>query len=138
MTNNVKLTDWAEYFDAVPSSTLVNKGCMKNLFKTFNSSISSDKALSQVEKHTETVFLARLSLRSGLNVFSLLHPSWRNGLFEWKKFRFHFSFKQNHFSYNYTRCRYSLLNSRCTSMQSSKIRGYFKLCVYRRHRKFER
>ena len=69
MTNNVKLTDWAEYFDAVPSSTLVNKGCMENLFKTFNSSISSDEAIAQVEKHTKTVFLARLSLRSGLNVF---------------------------------------------------------------------
>ena len=69
MTNNVKLTDWAEYFDSVPSSTLVNKGCMENLFKTFDSSISSDEAIAQFEKHTYTVFLVRLSLCSGLNVF---------------------------------------------------------------------
>ena len=50
MTNNVKLTDCADSFDDVPSSTLVNKGCMDNLFKTFDSSISSDEAIAQVEK----------------------------------------------------------------------------------------
>ena len=33
MINNEKLTDWAEYFDAVLSSTLVYKRCMENLFK---------------------------------------------------------------------------------------------------------
>ena len=64
---NTKYTDWSDYFEAVPSSTFINKGCMKNLFKTFNATVSKNEVTKQVEKHTETVFLARLSLRSGLN-----------------------------------------------------------------------
>ena len=56
MEINEKLTDLAEYFDAVPSSPLFNKGCMGNLFKTFDSSISSNEAMVQFEIHTETVF----------------------------------------------------------------------------------
>ena len=66
---NSKYTDWTDYFNAVPSSTYINKGCMKSLFKTFDATVSENEALNQVEKHSETVFLARLSLRSGLNLF---------------------------------------------------------------------
>ena len=42
---------------------------MGNIFKTFDSSMSLNEAMVQVEKHTETVFLAILSLRSGVNIF---------------------------------------------------------------------
>ena len=66
---NSKYTDWTDYFNAVPSSTYINKGCMKSLFKTFDATVTENEALNQVEKHSETVFLARLSLRSGLNLF---------------------------------------------------------------------
>ena len=61
---NVKYTHWTDYFDAIPSSTFINKGCTKNLFKTFDATVSH-----QVEKHSESTFLARLSLRSGSNLF---------------------------------------------------------------------
>ena len=66
---NTTLSDWTEYFDALPSSTIINKGCMKNLFKTFDANVTKEEVMNRVEKHNETVFLARLSLRSGLNVF---------------------------------------------------------------------
>ena len=55
---NVKYIDWTDYFDAVPSSTFINKGCMKNLFKTFDATVSENEAMNQVEKHSETVFFS--------------------------------------------------------------------------------
>ena len=66
---NSKYTDWTEYFDAVPSGTYINKGCTKHLFKTSDLTVTKNESMNQVEKHSETVFLARLSLRSGLNLF---------------------------------------------------------------------
>ena len=66
---NSKYTDWTDYFNAVPSSTYINKGCMKSLFKTFDATITENEVLNQGEKYSDTVFLARLSLRSGLNLF---------------------------------------------------------------------
>ena len=66
---NVKYTHWTDYFDAIPSSTFINKGCTKNLFKTFDATVSESEAIHQVEKHSESNFLARLSLRSGSNLF---------------------------------------------------------------------
>ena len=66
---NSKYTDWIDYFNAVPSSTYINKGCMKSLFKTFDATVTENEALNQGEKYSDTVFLARLSLPSGLNLF---------------------------------------------------------------------
>ena len=49
---------------------MVNRGRMKDLFTAlFNHcSITPEEALSNVKKHQDIVYLARLSLRSGLNV----------------------------------------------------------------------
>ena len=62
-------SDWTEYFSALPSSAIIDKSCLKSLFKTFDADISKEDAMTKVEKHDETVFLARLSLRSGINIF---------------------------------------------------------------------
>ena len=75
---NSKHTDWTDYFNAVPSSTYINKGCMESIFKTFDATVTENEVLNQVEKHSETVFLARLSQRSGLNLF---HHFKRSGFF---------------------------------------------------------
>lgn len=61
-------SDWTEYFDAIHSSTLSNKGCMKSLFEIVDANVSKNEAMNQVGKHNRAVFLARLSLRSGSNV----------------------------------------------------------------------
>ena len=61
--------DWTEYFSALSSSAIIDKSCLKSLFKNFDADISKEDALIQVEKHDKTVFLARLSLRSGINIF---------------------------------------------------------------------
>ena len=47
---------------------MVNRGRMKDLFTAFNHSITPEEALSNVKKHQDIVYLARLSLRSGRNV----------------------------------------------------------------------
>ena len=49
---NTMYSDWTEYFDAVPSSNIINKRCMKSRFNTFNTTVPKDKATIQVENHT--------------------------------------------------------------------------------------
>lgn len=66
---NTKYTDWIDYFDAVPSRSFTNKGCMKVLFKTFNATVSINEVMNQVVKHSKTVYLASLSLRLGIKLF---------------------------------------------------------------------
>jgi len=59
---NSKYTDWTDYFNAVPSSTYINKGCMKSLFNTFDATVTENEALNQVEKHSSSTVTQSLSV----------------------------------------------------------------------------
>ena len=68
-TQNAKYLSWMEWFDATDSSSTINKAHMDPFFAAFDASHSVDDCKSAVTKHKETVFLAKLSLNSRLNLF---------------------------------------------------------------------
>ena len=68
-TQNVKYLSWLEWFDTTDSSSAINKAHMDPFFAAFDASHSMDNCKSAVTKHKDTVFLAKLSLNSRLNLF---------------------------------------------------------------------
>ena len=69
VTQATKHLSWKEWFDSRISSGLIDKENMDQLFSAFDSSILANDCKASVEKHEETVFIAKLSLNGGLNLF---------------------------------------------------------------------
>ena len=69
-TQAAKLDSWKDWFLSRESSTSLDKENMDQLFSAFDPSLSANDCKAAVQKHEETVFMAKLSLNGGLN---LLH-----------------------------------------------------------------
>jgi len=69
LTEVTKYVSWHEWFSSRESSSLIDKENMEPLFSAFDSSLSANECKASVGKHEETVFMAKLSLNKGLNLF---------------------------------------------------------------------
>ena len=67
--NNNIIHSWLDWFDGMDSGTAIDKAHLETLFTAFDASHPVDDCKAAVTKHKETVFLAKLSLNSGLNLF---------------------------------------------------------------------
>ena len=68
-------SSWYEYYDALPASSMVNKGKMEQMFKSFDSSLSADEAKAAMTKNQDFVFLARTGLNKTLGLVHHLEVS---------------------------------------------------------------
>ena len=64
-----RFASWTEYFDSRESSTTINKKKIGDLFQAFDHSFSASETANKLEKSNQTVFLAKLSLNGGLQLF---------------------------------------------------------------------
>ena len=68
-TSTDKYASWADWFCARESSSVIDNSKQESLFNTFGAALSAEECKSAVKKHNDTVFIAKLSLRSGVNMF---------------------------------------------------------------------
>ena len=64
-----RFNSWVEYFDSKDSSSAINKKKLSELFQAFDHSFSSSEMAGKLEKSNQTVFLAKLSINGGLQLF---------------------------------------------------------------------
>ena len=69
MQNNTIIDSWVDWFGAMDSGSTIDKAHLESLFTAFDASHPVIDCKAAVTKHKETVFLAKLSLNSGLNLF---------------------------------------------------------------------
>jgi hypothetical protein len=69
MQNNTIIDSWVDWFGAMDSGSAIDKAHLESLFTAFDASHPVIDCKAAVTKHKETVFLAKLSLNSGLNLF---------------------------------------------------------------------
>lgn len=65
----MNLSSWVDYFDSLQSSEIINKSKIEHLMKLFNSTHTDTSVRASMEKHPETVFIAKLSIGNRLNLF---------------------------------------------------------------------
>ena len=75
MPLGLSFSSWYEYYDALPASSMVNKGKMEQMFKSFDSSLSADEAKAAMTKNQDFVFLARTGLNKTLGLVHHLEVS---------------------------------------------------------------
>ena len=75
MTLGLQFASWYEYYDALPASSVVNKGKMEQMFRSFDHSLSPEAAKSAMTKNQDFVFLARTGLNKTLGLFHHLEVS---------------------------------------------------------------
>ena len=68
-------SSWYEYYDALPASSVVNKGKMEQMLKSFDFSLSADEARAAMARNQDFVFLARTGLNKALGLFHHLEIS---------------------------------------------------------------
>ena len=66
MPLGLKFDTWSEYYDARPASSVINKGKMEQLMRSFDSILSADDAKAAMTRNTDLVFLARTGLNKTL------------------------------------------------------------------------
>ena len=75
MTLGLRFASWFEYYAALPASSVVNKGKMEQMLKSFDFSLSADDAKVAMTKNQDFVFLARTGLNKTLGLFHHLEVS---------------------------------------------------------------
>ena len=75
MPLGLHFTSWYEYYDALPASSVVNKGRMEQMLKSFDHSLSADEAKAAMTRNQDFVFLARTGLNKTLGLFHHLEVS---------------------------------------------------------------
>ena len=68
MPLELEYADWFEYYDARETSSIINKGRIEQMLKTFDSSLSEKDAKSEVSRNKDIVFLARIGLNRSLGL----------------------------------------------------------------------
>ena len=68
MLLGLKFATWYEYYDACPTSSVVNKGKMEQMLKSFDSTLSASEAKVAMSKNKDIVFLARTGLNKTLGL----------------------------------------------------------------------
>jgi hypothetical protein len=68
MPLGLKYTTWYEYYDVCPTSTVINKGKMEQMLKSFNSTLSASEPKVAMSKNKDIVFLARTGLNKTLGL----------------------------------------------------------------------
>ena len=64
-----KLYSWTDWFGAQDIAVLINKAKQDGLFKVFYTEYSNGSYEEEVSNYVETVFIIKLYLSNGLNVF---------------------------------------------------------------------
>ena len=75
MPLGLQFASWYEYYDALPASSVVNKGKMEQMLRSFDSSLSADEAKAAMTRNQDFVFLARTGLSKTLGLFHHLEVS---------------------------------------------------------------
>ena len=75
MPLGLQFASWYEYYDALPASSVVNKGKMEQMLKSFDASLSADEAKAAMTRNQDFVFLARTGLNKTLGLFHHLEVS---------------------------------------------------------------
>ncbi len=75
MPLGLSFASWYEYYDALPASSVVNKGKMEQLLKSFDHHLSADEAKAAMARNQDFVFLARTGLNKALGLFHHLEVS---------------------------------------------------------------
>jgi len=69
-TSTDKHDSWDDWFYARESSSAIDKARQQEeLFTAFNATLSATECKNQVKEHDTIIFIAKLSLRSGVNIF---------------------------------------------------------------------
>jgi hypothetical protein len=68
-TSTDKHDTWDDWFHARESNSAINKARQEELFTVFNATLSATECKNQVKEHDTIIFIAKLSLRSGVNIF---------------------------------------------------------------------
>jgi hypothetical protein len=69
MPLGIQFMSWVEYYDSLPAGSIVNKGKLEQMLKSFDSSLSPDEVKSSMTRNSDLVFLARTGLNSSLGLF---------------------------------------------------------------------
>ena len=69
MPLGIQFTSWVEYYDSLPFGSIVNKGKLEQMLKSFDSSFSVDEVKQAMIRNNDLVFLARTGLNKTLGVF---------------------------------------------------------------------
>ena len=69
MTLGLRFASWYEYYAALPTSSVVNKGKMEQMLRSFDFSLSADEAKAAMTRNQDCVFLARTGLNKTLGLF---------------------------------------------------------------------
>ena len=75
MPLGLRFSSWYEYYDSLPASSVVNKGKMEQMLKSFDHSLSADEAKAAMTRNQDFVFLARTGLNRTLGLFHHLEVS---------------------------------------------------------------
>ena len=75
MPLGLRFASWYEYYDALPASSVVNKGKMEQMLRSFDHSLSPEEAKAAMTKNQDFVFLARTGLNKTLGLFHHLEVS---------------------------------------------------------------
>ena len=75
MPLGLRFSSWYEYYDALPASSVVNKGKIEQMLKSFDSNLSADEARAAMARNQDFVFLARTGLNKALGLFHHLEIS---------------------------------------------------------------
>ncbi len=59
MTLSLRFDSWFEYYAALPASSVVNKGKMEQMLKSFDSRLSADEAKAALARNQERFCLSR-------------------------------------------------------------------------------
>jgi len=75
MTLGLRFASWYEYYAALPASSVVKKGKMEQMLRSFDASLSADEAKAAMTRNQDFVFLARTGLNKTLGLFHHLEVS---------------------------------------------------------------
>ena len=75
MPLGIQFTSWVEYYDSLPTGSIVNKGKLEQMLKSFDSSLSPDEAKRSMTRNKDLVFLARTGLNDSLGLFHRFETS---------------------------------------------------------------
>ncbi len=68
-TSTEKHDTWDDWFHARESNSAINKARQEELFTVFNATLSAEECKNQMKDNDSIIFIAKLSLRSGVNIF---------------------------------------------------------------------
>jgi hypothetical protein len=75
MPLGLKFSSWYEYYDALPASSVVNKGKMEQMLRSFDASLSAVEAKAAMARNQDFVYSARTGLNKTLGLFHHLEVS---------------------------------------------------------------